>query len=96
LIEVADGMKEENCKYHYILGMIDYFSKKAWAKPLKNKKKDQIANIIDKFFRKMYQLKGKYPLLLHTDMGTYFRNEELQNVCTFKGVRLLHGAAYHS
>lgn len=96
LLTVTANLKEEGCKYHYILDVIDHHSKKVWAKPLKNKKQDQVAHVLDKFFSKIFAEKGHYPKLVHTDMGTYFRNEHLQNVCTFKGIRLLHGAPFHS
>ena len=35
-------MKEDGCRYNYILDIIDHHSKKAWAKLLKNKKAEQI------------------------------------------------------
>ena len=68
----------------------------AWAKLLKNKKAETVALIMDKLFQKMNMVIGGYPRLLHCDNGGEFRNEHLQNVCTFKGIRMLHGAPYHS
>lgn len=51
---------------------------------------------MEKLFQKMFNWIDRYPLLLHCDNGGEFRNEHLQNVCTFKGIRMLHGAPYHS
>ena len=78
IIPISDGLKEDGCKYNYILNIIDHHSKKGWSKLCKNKNSDELAVIIDKFFSKMFKIKGHYPLLLHTDMGKDFRNEALQ------------------
>ena len=96
LITISDALKEDHSPYNYILTVIDHHSKKTWAKLLKNKKAETVAEIMDKLFQKMFTVKGGYPLLLHCDNGGEFRNEHLQNVCTFKGIRMLHGAPYHS
>lgn len=96
LITISDALKEDHSPYNYILTVIDHHSKKAWAKLLKNKKAQTVAIIMDKLFQKMFSWRESYPLLLHCDNGGEFRNEHLQNVCTFKGIRMLHGAPYHS
>ena len=96
MIHISDALKEDNSKYNYLLTVIDHHSKKAWAKLLRNKKAENISCIMDKLFSKMFMVNNGYPLLLHCDNGGEFRNEHLQNVCTFKGIRMLHGAPYHS
>lgn len=37
---ISDALKEEGCKYNYILDIIDHHSKKAWAKACKNRNPD--------------------------------------------------------
>ena len=77
LITISDAIKEDHSKYNYILTVIDHHSKKTWAKLLKNKKAETVAQIMDKLFSKMFATLNSYPLLLHCDNGGEFRNEHL-------------------
>jgi transposase InsO family protein len=96
LIKVSDTLKEEGCLHQYILTIIDHHSKKAWAKCLKNKRADSVAAIIGKLFDKVYNQRGTYPRILHTDNGGEFRNAIMEAMCKEKGIKQISGAPYHS
>ena len=81
IVALNSTIKEIDSKYHYVLCIVDHHSKKAWAKALKNKKPDQVAMVLDKFFSKMYTEKQKYPHIVHTDKSPEFKNEKLQEIC---------------
>lgn len=74
LIKVPEILKNEGTLYQYILTIIDHHSKKAWAKVLKNKRAESVALILGKLFDKIYNRRGQYPRVLHTDNGGEFRN----------------------
>lgn len=61
LITISDALKEDHSPYNYVLTVIDHHSKKAWAKLLKNKKAETVAEIMDKLFQKMFSVKNGYP-----------------------------------
>ena len=68
LISENDGMK-------YILTVIDVFSKKAWALPIKNKgEKEMLAA----FQRLLKEANPRKPERLQTDAGKEFLNKEVQ------------------
>lgn len=63
-------LAEDNDGYRYFLIAIDIFSKKAYAEPLKDKKKESVVVAMEKIFRQV----GKQIQHLHTDKGTEFYN----------------------
>lgn len=64
----------ENDGYHFILTVIDIFSRYAWARPLKNKTAEGVV----KAFKSIFQ-EGRVPQRLQTDAGREFVNAPLQN-----------------
>lgn len=96
LIKINENHKDPDSHYVYILTAVDHHSKKAWAKCLKNKNAESVANILGKLFDKIFAQRGTYPKLLHTDNGGEFRNEILKGITTSKGIKQIHGAPYHS
>jgi transposase InsO family protein len=96
LIKLNENHRDPNSHYQYILTIVDHHSKKAWAKPLKNKNSESVGNILGKLFDKIFAQKGQFPKLLHTDNGSEFRNKLLKGICAEKDIRQIHGAPYHS
>jgi len=65
-----------NRGHHYILTVIDVWSKYAWAVPLKSKSGSETADAIAEIIR----ASGKYPKNLQTDMGKKFYNADVQKI----------------
>ena len=86
LIQLNENLKDDSF-YVYVLTAIDHHSKKAWIKPLKNKSANSVARILGKLFDKIFDERGVYPKLLHTDNGTEFRNETLKKICQDKKIK---------
>jgi transposase InsO family protein len=64
-----------NRGYRYILTVIDVFSRKGWALPLKTKSGSDIV----KAFRKIFQSATTPPHTLQTDQGKEFLNHQFQS-----------------
>ena len=75
LLDVQSHSKD-NDGYKYILTVIDVFSKKAWAIPLKNKGGNEVSAALDGIFDRIA------PLYLQTDKGKEFYNASVANVLT--------------
>src|SRR6266853_1141219 len=70
--------------YHYILTVIDCFSKYAWAIPLKNK---QSITVIDSF---KTCLDNRSPMFLWTDSGSQFINKQFKMFLADHNIKLYH------
>lgn len=66
--------EQENEGYRYLLTVIDVFSRKAWARPLKRKTGAAVRTAFDDIL----QTEGKAPLKLQTDEGKEFGNTVFQ------------------
>ena len=64
-------MAKKNSGYQYILMIIDVFSKYGWAAPLKYKRGSEVANALQKIFKKNKCKK------LWVDSGTEFYNKDV-------------------
>lgn len=73
----------ENRGYHYILMVIDVFSKKAWAKPLKNKTGVEVTQAMATIFKENPR---NIPRNLHTDEGKEFYNAQFQRLMQRHGI----------
>jgi hypothetical protein len=67
---LAENLEEYNRHYNYILTAIDYFSRKVWARPLKNKEAETIRNALESIFTEMTIT----PHILQSDNGREFKN----------------------
>lgn len=67
----------ENRGYRYILMMIDVFSKRAWAKALKNKTGSEVTKAMATIFE---TIPKSIPHNLHTDEGKEFYNAQFQRL----------------
>src|SRR5271156_6041382 len=75
----ADLVEMPNDKtYHYILTVIDVFSKYAWTIPLKNK----TAQTVIDAFKSIFKTSNRKCLKLWTDLGSEFTNKAFKNFCT--------------
>jgi Chromo (CHRromatin Organisation MOdifier) domain/Integrase core domain len=70
-----------NQGYRYILTIVDVFSKKAWAVPLKNKK----APTVSEAFEQIFVLEK--PFKLQTDKGKEFENNTLKSLLDVYGIQ---------
>ena len=63
----------KNDGYHFILTVIDIFSRFAWARPLKSKSGQQVAEAFKDIFRE-----GRIPKRIQTDEGKEFYNQHVK------------------
>ena len=80
LMDLSDmsNLATKNKNYKWILLMIDVFTRKAYAKPLKNKLGDTILEAFDTMTSEI----GSTPYELISDNGTEFTNNNFQNFIT--------------
>lgn len=81
--DLADmnSLANENDGHRYLLTVIDAFSKRAWAIPVKNKTGANVAAAFSKILEE-----GRQPALLQTDKGTEFLNETFQALLRRLGI----------
>lgn len=83
----------QNKGFHFILTVIDNFSKYAWAIPLKNKTADSVTDAMEKILKMKYgkeKNQTKCPKHLQTDDGTEFFNSK------FKGLMKKYNINHYS
>lgn len=73
----------QNKGYRYILMVIDVFSKRAWAKPLKNKTGEETTKAMATIFA---DHPNHIPRNLHTDRGKEFYNHHFQTLMKKHGI----------
>lgn len=76
------GIAKYNEGYNYILTVIDVFSKKAYARALKNK----TANHVKAAFSSIFSKSGNKPHALQTDKGTEFTAREIRDFFKDNGI----------
>jgi hypothetical protein len=73
--------RRENKGYCYILTVVDVFSRRAWAQPLKTKTGRELVRAFEKIFKI-----APPPTHLQTDRGKEFENNVFQNFLRANGV----------
>lgn len=73
----------QNRGYRYILMVIDVFTKRAWAKELKNKTGEEVTKAMTSIFSKNLE---HIPRNLHTDQGKEFYNQNFQKLMKKHGI----------
>jgi hypothetical protein len=73
---------DENQGNHYLLTVIDMFSRYAWAVPLQRKTPEEIIRA----FSIIFQQDGRQPKYLQTDEGTEFENKKVRAFLTQRGI----------
>lgn len=63
---------DENSSYHFILTVIDIFSRYAWARPLRSKAGREVAEAFKDIFEE-----GRIPKRIQTDQGKEFENHNV-------------------
>ena len=83
--DLADmqAIAKENNGVHYILTVIDVFSKFAWAIPVKNKGSKEM---FEGFKTLLNKSKPRKPQKLQTDEGKEFLNSEVQKLLKSEGI----------
>ena len=81
-----DHLSEQNDGNHYLLNVIDVFSKYAWAIPLQRKDTKNVSDAFDEIFAA-----GRKPVKLQTDKGKEFVNASLQKKLKDEGVQFYVG-----
>lgn len=82
LVEMIPFSKENN-GYNYILMVIDVFSKRAWAKKLKNKTGKEVTAAMSSIFS---EYPNHIPKNIHTDEGKEFYNQNFQELMKKHGI----------
>ena len=73
----------QNQNYKYIMVLVDVFSKKAWAQPMK-RMKDFDATIA---MEKMLKTVPDFPKIVITDLGTEYYNSKMANLFSRFGIK---------
>ena len=68
-------ISEQNRGYHFILTVIDLFTRYAWARPLKTKRGKEVATAFKDIFRE-----GRIPQRIQTDQGKEFENRDVREL----------------
>ena len=76
--------KKENDGYGWILALIDVKTRYLRLFPLKNKKPDSVADVLEKLF-----MEGHVPAVFHSDRGSEFKGS-VKNLLSVFGVEQLH------
>src|SRR5271156_827290 len=73
--DLVDMQEYAKCNdgYKYILTVIDMFSRRAWAEPVKSKSTQDMKNAFDNIFSQ-----GEKPMKLQTDQGLEFESNTMQ------------------
>ena len=66
----VENIAKYNHNYNYILTAIDYFSRKVWARPLKNKEASTVLEALQDIFMEM----TIQPHIIQSDNGAEFKN----------------------
>ena len=78
----VQSLARANDGYKYLLTIVDTLSKKAWVRPLKDKRVTSVADA----FEDVFQKSGRVPRKLRTDQGLEFRGRALQELLERHGV----------
>ena len=76
-------LAEYNKGYHFILTVIDLFSRYAWARPLKSKHGKEVAAAFKDIFAE-----GRIPKRIQTDQGKEFENRHVRTLFHQHGIEL--------
>ena len=68
-------LAKRNKGYHFILTVIDLFSRYAWARPLKTKGGKEVASAFKSIFNE-----GRIPKRIQTDQGKEFENQHVRKL----------------
>ena len=74
---------DQNQGNRYILTVIDIFSRFAWARPLRNKRGETVAEAFKDIFNE-----GRLPKRVQTDQGREFENRHVQELFETYGIEL--------
>ena len=93
-IDLVDMSKYEGHNHNkkWILTSIDYFSKKVFATPLKNKEDDTVLEGLEKIIHE--QMDNTYPKMLQSDNGSEFKNAIFEKWGKDNDVKLIHTLSY--
>ena len=83
--DLADmqALSRDNGGIHYLLTVIDVFSKFAWAIPVKKKSAEEMVKGFEILFKKAHP---RIPQRLQTDAGKEFLNKPVQTLLKSKGI----------
>lgn len=81
--DLVDMQNYTDKGYHYILTIIDNFSKYAWAVPVKKKDAHDVTAAMKSVLEQ-----GRVPKHLHVDRGTEFYNKNFKNLMKRYGIKM--------
>ena len=85
-LTVLESLAEHNDGYKYILFVIDVFSRKSWAIPMKNKS----ANATVDAFKTLFNLTERRPRRIQADKGSEMRNVKFKRFLNDHGIHFFH------
>ena len=83
LADMVDVQRWNN-GYRYILTVIDILSRYGWARPLKTKRGQEVAEA----FKSIFNADGRIPLRIQTDQGKEFYNQHVQSLFNSHNIEL--------
>ena len=86
----VDNLAEFNKGYNQILTVIDYFSRKVWARPLKNKESDTVLTALKSIFDEI----TFKPHIVQSDNGGEFKNYETIHWYKENGIKYIFTLPY--
>jgi hypothetical protein len=89
LIDYSNKPAGPNGEYRYIIHAIDHYSSYRFAEPALSKSADEVF----RFVRRLFSFIG-FPVILHTDNGTEFKNSILEKYLQDNEVEFRHGKPY--
>eukprot|EP01102_Stenamoeba_stenopodia_P000394 TRINITY_DN10379_c0_g1_i1.p2 TRINITY_DN10379_c0_g1~~TRINITY_DN10379_c0_g1_i1.p2 ORF type:complete len:338 (+),score=36.91 TRINITY_DN10379_c0_g1_i1:553-1566(+) len=90
LIDMGERSMHQNRRYRYVLTVVDVFSKRAWARPLRTKEADNVTTALEDVLLE----NGTAPQILQSDNGGKFRNGWMSELCERYEMKQVFGAPY--
>ena len=81
----------QNGRMKYVFVVVDFFSKKVWARPLQNKSGSTIRNVL----QDICQSSQTYPRILQTDNGGEYANPTFERFCEENNINHIKTTPYN-
>ena len=89
-IDLIDMSSYEDKGYKYIMTVIDYFTKKGFAEPLRSKSEIETVAAFERLCDRL----DTQPVILQSDNGTEFKNKEMKAFCEQEGIKQVFTTSY--
>jgi transposase InsO family protein len=94
--DLVGPFRTEARGFRYMLVIMDDFSRYCTAIPLKTKAGTEVATALMGFIEQLETITSKKVTQIQADWGGEFRNKDIQQACTSKGISLKETIPHHS